>query len=590
MDNIKIGQNIAVLRKERGYTQETLAEALSVSPQAVSKWENGRSLPETALLPGLAKLLDCSIESLLLSGRLRVLEARYGDGIENENVTKRLDRMVDEKGLSIIVNPISMASKAAAGRKRYLLLKYQNEAGTYYCAADEKEELTLTNETKSKSLPETDHEILAASYGNETAENDAAARIRHLRTFNMRSFKVDHANFPSVPMIDGPEYLTVVYTNRTGIHMVTCAEGEKLVLNEDMTGYTREVNDTGDSHIISGVDILPGFSKGMDCTWAGSLTVSLKAMGEDASYEKVMGVSGACWRIAFLGPEWDYSSVDGLVVYDYAEPGYHAFGYNPVFADRVEKEDRAAERRNIIESIRNNRPVLGINLRVAHEWGVICGYLNSGTEMLCRSYFDSEVISRPDFDNKGGTKEKYLPVDNWPFIIIRFSEKGRVPTEKENLVNSLRVRNESMNLTAIRNYAVGYNAYRAWQKDLRDDTWYAKADKTRFGRRLDVNYFCYLALCDARRCAAGYLESSAGLIAGSLLGELAEIYRKISEKVSGLLPELPVLEQGFVKPPVDTTKMRKVWTDELRHRQADLFDEVIELEKRGEEIARVIVG
>lgn len=39
-----IGENIAALRKEKGWTQEQLAEKLSVSAQAVSKWESGGSL------------------------------------------------------------------------------------------------------------------------------------------------------------------------------------------------------------------------------------------------------------------------------------------------------------------------------------------------------------------------------------------------------------------------------------------------------------------------------------------------------------------------------------------------------------------
>ena len=55
MNNQEIGKHITLLRKERGLTQEKLAEVLSVSPQAVSKWENGHSLPETLLLPGLAR-------------------------------------------------------------------------------------------------------------------------------------------------------------------------------------------------------------------------------------------------------------------------------------------------------------------------------------------------------------------------------------------------------------------------------------------------------------------------------------------------------------------------------------------------------
>lgn len=61
----EIGKQIARLRKENGYTGEKLAEILDISPQAISKWENGKCLPETSLLPALAKALDCSIDTLL---------------------------------------------------------------------------------------------------------------------------------------------------------------------------------------------------------------------------------------------------------------------------------------------------------------------------------------------------------------------------------------------------------------------------------------------------------------------------------------------------------------------------------------------
>ena len=62
----KIGKQLASLRKEKGLTGEKLAEILNVSPQAISKWENGKCLPETSLLPDLAKALDCSIDTLLV--------------------------------------------------------------------------------------------------------------------------------------------------------------------------------------------------------------------------------------------------------------------------------------------------------------------------------------------------------------------------------------------------------------------------------------------------------------------------------------------------------------------------------------------
>jgi len=66
IDNIGVGNQIALLRRQNGYTQEELAEKLGITAQAISRWENGHTLPETALLPLLAKLLNCSIDSILM--------------------------------------------------------------------------------------------------------------------------------------------------------------------------------------------------------------------------------------------------------------------------------------------------------------------------------------------------------------------------------------------------------------------------------------------------------------------------------------------------------------------------------------------
>ena len=65
LDNIKIGNQILLLRKRNGFTQDELAEKLGISAQAISKWENGHTLPETTLLPVLAKLFNTSIDSII---------------------------------------------------------------------------------------------------------------------------------------------------------------------------------------------------------------------------------------------------------------------------------------------------------------------------------------------------------------------------------------------------------------------------------------------------------------------------------------------------------------------------------------------
>ena len=63
-----IGQNIAFYRKEKNVTQEKLAEICSVTPQAVSKWENDVSCPDVTLLKTIAKTFGISVDQLLDDG------------------------------------------------------------------------------------------------------------------------------------------------------------------------------------------------------------------------------------------------------------------------------------------------------------------------------------------------------------------------------------------------------------------------------------------------------------------------------------------------------------------------------------------
>ena len=59
-----ISENIKKLRKAKGLTQEELAEAVNVSFQAVSKWENGGA-PDLEILPSLANTFGVTIDELM---------------------------------------------------------------------------------------------------------------------------------------------------------------------------------------------------------------------------------------------------------------------------------------------------------------------------------------------------------------------------------------------------------------------------------------------------------------------------------------------------------------------------------------------
>ena len=64
MDQKKIGAFIAQCRKEKSLTQMQLAEQLEISGQAVSKWENGRGMPDVSLLQPLCDVLGISLNEL----------------------------------------------------------------------------------------------------------------------------------------------------------------------------------------------------------------------------------------------------------------------------------------------------------------------------------------------------------------------------------------------------------------------------------------------------------------------------------------------------------------------------------------------
>ncbi len=76
MDTLKIGRYIQRLRKTAGMTQKELAEKLNLSFQAVSKWENSDTLPDTGILLDLCDILNTTVDKLLNGGSVASLERR----------------------------------------------------------------------------------------------------------------------------------------------------------------------------------------------------------------------------------------------------------------------------------------------------------------------------------------------------------------------------------------------------------------------------------------------------------------------------------------------------------------------------------
>ena len=83
MDQIKIGKFIADCRKKQNLTQSQLAEKLDITDRAVSKWENGRAMPDVSLMLKLCGILKISVNELL-----------SGEVIDIENSNKKDEQLL----------------------------------------------------------------------------------------------------------------------------------------------------------------------------------------------------------------------------------------------------------------------------------------------------------------------------------------------------------------------------------------------------------------------------------------------------------------------------------------------------------------
>ena len=68
MDQVKVGTFIKRKRCEKGLTQKDLSDKLCISHQAISKWENGESLPDVGVLLELSNVLGTTVDNILHGG------------------------------------------------------------------------------------------------------------------------------------------------------------------------------------------------------------------------------------------------------------------------------------------------------------------------------------------------------------------------------------------------------------------------------------------------------------------------------------------------------------------------------------------
>jgi transcriptional regulator with XRE-family HTH domain len=98
MDQIKVGKFIAACRKEQGMTQANLAEKLGISDRAISKWETGKSMPDTGIMLELCEHLKINVNELLSGEKIM---AELYDKRAEENLLE-MRRQVEEKNRQLL--------------------------------------------------------------------------------------------------------------------------------------------------------------------------------------------------------------------------------------------------------------------------------------------------------------------------------------------------------------------------------------------------------------------------------------------------------------------------------------------------------
>ncbi len=100
MDQMKIGNFIAVRRKEIGLTQMQLAEKLCITDRAVSKWENGRAMPDSSLMLDLCDILKISVNDLLCGEIVEVENCNQ----KNEQLLLEMAKEIENKNKTIWIS------------------------------------------------------------------------------------------------------------------------------------------------------------------------------------------------------------------------------------------------------------------------------------------------------------------------------------------------------------------------------------------------------------------------------------------------------------------------------------------------------
>jgi hypothetical protein len=295
-------------------------------------------------------------------------------------------------------------------------------------------------------------------------------------------------------------------------------------------------------------------------------SVAARAVGEPLDYDYLMGVSGLAFRLQ-VDEEMTPSSAHAYCGLIATENLLKALPF-PVltYTAKEDDEDGVAQTRRVVkESIDRGFPVpYGYE-----ENGLIIGYENNGETWLC---------VHPDHE----PAHEIFVEKRWPWEenVLQKVKKETLPDRRRCIKESLALAVEQAKTEKVEDYRCGFNGYAFWISRLRDDAYFAQAEEYQRMDMMQGNCWIYYNLTDARTCAARYLRAIApefDLATGERMQKVAALYEKECQV-------LKIEERTLVAPPTGVLgakdKVLDKWTNELRHAQADLLTQALEIEKQ----------
>jgi hypothetical protein len=307
----------------------------------------------------------------------------------------------------------------------------------------------------------------------------------------------------------------------------------------------------GDKVWITGMEKLE-WPKDQENSVMRCLAIAMRTVGEtNFSYQYLMGVSGAAFRIQLNQENWCPSSPHAHCGFNCGDVAVASMPYRVQtfdFFDEKRKNDPAAKAeawRAVVASIDRGEPaIFG-----SEENGLVVGYAGKGETLLGRSYLDRK---EPGF----------CPITKLPWFFGVFEKREQPPDRRTCIIESLKLAVKLANTESFEKYDSGWKAYERWIRELRVKD--VKSEQ-------QGNACIFLCLWDARREAAGYLKSIAAEFASPArehLQKAAALYAEIAVKLNDPCPLTIAPFPG------------KPWTQEMRNKQANALDACQTLERQ----------